>query len=132
MWDIVSYISNLQAFFDFAIGCGIPSHMVRKAIEDKDPSDDDRSLEECVVQALTVWWVSSNRPAMHKSEKPRQGSVKLHMSGIYACLMKRHPTLDPKTTSAYTSEWPTTRNKWTNVHKARKVFEFGECCPQAQ
>ena len=28
IWDIVSYISNLQAFFDFAIGCGIPSHIV--------------------------------------------------------------------------------------------------------
>ena len=28
LWDIVSYISNLQAFFDFALGCGIPSHIV--------------------------------------------------------------------------------------------------------
>ena len=54
MWDIVSYISNLQAFFDFTIGCGIPSHMVRKAIEDNDASDDDISLEDCAVQALTV------------------------------------------------------------------------------
>ena len=27
-WDIVSYISNLQAFFNFAIGCGIPSCIV--------------------------------------------------------------------------------------------------------
>ena len=95
MWDIVSYISNLQAFFDFAIGCGIPSHMVRKAIEDNDPSDDDISLEECVVQALTVWWLSTNRPAIWKSEKIRQGFVKLHMPGIYACLIKRHPTSDP-------------------------------------
>ena len=93
IWDIVSYISNLQAFFDFAIGCGIPSHIVLRAIEDNDPSDDDISLEECVVQALTVWWLSST--AIWKSEKIRQGFVKLHMPGIYACLMKRHPTLDP-------------------------------------
>ena len=57
IWDILSYISNLQAFFDFAIGCGIPSHIVQRAIEDNDPSpsDDDISLEDCVVQALTVW-----------------------------------------------------------------------------
>ena len=96
MWDIVSYISNLQAFFDFAIGCGIPSHMVRKAIEDNDPSDDDISLEDCVVQALTVWWLSTNRPAIWKSEKIRQGFAKLHMPGIYACLINRHTTLDPK------------------------------------
>ena len=95
MWDIVSYISNLQAFFDFAIGCGIPSHVVRKAIEDNDPSDGDISLEECVVQALTVWWLSTNRPAIWKSEKIRQGFVKLHIPGIYACFIKRHPTLDP-------------------------------------
>ena len=95
IWDIVSYISNLQAFCDFAIGCGIPSHIVRKAIEDNDPSDDDISLEECVVQALTIWWISSNRPAIRKSEKIKQGFVGLHMPGIYACLIKRHPTLDP-------------------------------------
>ena len=95
MWDIVSYISNLQAFFDFTIGCGIPSHMVRKAIEDNDPSDDDISLEECVVHALTVWWLSTNRSAIWKSEKIRQGFVKLHMPGIYACLIKKHLTLDP-------------------------------------
>ena len=43
IWDIVSYISNIKAFFDFAIGCGIPSHIVRKAIEDNDPSDGDIS-----------------------------------------------------------------------------------------
>ena len=59
------YISN----FYFAIGCGIPSDMMRKTIEDNDPLDNDISLEECVVQALTDWWVSSNRPAMYNSEK---------------------------------------------------------------
>ena len=57
------------SIFDFAIGCGIPSHMVRKAIKDNDPSDDDISLEECVVHALTVWWLSTNRSAIWKSEK---------------------------------------------------------------
>ena len=96
IWDLVSYISNLQASFDFAIGCGIPSHIVRRIIEVNDPSDDDISLEECVVQPLTVWWLSSNRPGIWKSEKIKQGFVKLHMPGIYTCLMKRHPTLDPK------------------------------------
>ena len=69
--------------------------MVRKPIEDNDPSDNDICLEECVVQALTVWWLSTNRPAIWKSEKIRQGFVKLHMPGIYACLIKRHPTSDP-------------------------------------
>ena len=58
IWDTVSYISNLQAFFDFALGCGIPSHIVRKAIEDNDPSDDDISLDDCIAQTLTVWWLS--------------------------------------------------------------------------
>ena len=96
IWDIVSYISNLQAFFDFAIGCGIPSHMVRRTIKDNDPSDDDISLEDCVVQALTVWWLSSNRPAIWKSDRIRQGFVKLHMPEIHTCLIKRNPTMDPK------------------------------------
>ena len=96
IWDIVSYISNLQVFFDFAIGCGIPCHIVQRAIEDNGPSDDNISLEDCVVQALTVWWLSSNRPAIWKSERIRQSFVELHMPGIHSCLIKRHPTMDPK------------------------------------
>ena len=82
MWDIVSYISNLQAFFDFALGCGIPSCIVHRAIEDNDPSDEDISLDDFVAQALTVWWLSSNKPAIWKSDRIRQGFVKLHMPGI--------------------------------------------------
>ena len=96
IWDIVSYISNLQDFFDFAIGCGIPSHIVGRAIKNNDPSDDDISLRDCIVQALTVWWLSSNRPAIWKSERIRQGFAKLHVPGIHSCLIKRHPTMDPK------------------------------------
>ena len=50
LWDIVSYISNLQGFFDFALGCNIPNHIVRRAIEDNDPSDGNVSLDNCVIQ----------------------------------------------------------------------------------
>ena len=70
---------------------------MRRAIEDNDPSDGEVSLENCVAQALAIWWLSSNRPAVWKSNKVRQGFVKLHMPGIHSCLMKRHPTLDPNT-----------------------------------
>ena len=91
----MSYISNLQDFFDFALGCGIPSHIVCKTIEDNDPSDNDVSLDDCVAQALTVWWLSSNKHAIWKSERIREGFVKLHMPGIHSCLIKGHPTMDP-------------------------------------
>ena len=95
VWDIVSYITSLQAFFDFAIGCGIPNHMVRKAIEDNDPRDDDISLDNCVVQALTTWWTSNNIPALRRSERIKQGFVHMNMPGIYNSIIRRHPTLDP-------------------------------------
>ena len=97
IWDTVSYITSLQAFFDFAAGCDLPIHIVRRAIEDNDPSDGEVSLENCIAQALVVWWLSSNRPAVWKSNKVKQGFVKLHMPGIHSCLLKRHPTLDPDT-----------------------------------
>ena len=93
--DIVSYITSLQAFFDFAIGCGIPNHMVRKAIEDNDPRDGDISLDNYVVQALTTWWTSNNIPALRRSEKVRQGFIHMNMPGIYTSIIRRHPTLDP-------------------------------------
>ena len=95
VWGIVSYITNLQSFFDFAIGCGIPNHIVRKATEDNDPSDGDISLDNCVVQALTNWWTGTNIPALRKSEKVKQGFVRMNMPGIYTSIIRRHPTLDP-------------------------------------
>ena len=94
-WDIVSYISKLQGFIDFALGCNIPSHIVRKAIEDNDPSDGNVSLDNCVIQALTFWWTSSNLPAIWKSDKIKQGFIRMSMPGVYDCIIKRHPTLDP-------------------------------------
>ena len=39
IWDTVSYITSLQTFFDFVAGCDLPVHIVRRAIEDNDPSD---------------------------------------------------------------------------------------------
>ena len=122
LWDIVSYISNLQTFFDFAIGCGIPSHMVRKAIEDNDPSDDDIFLEECVVHALTVWWLSTNRSAIWKSDKNQTGFCQITYAWNLCLSYKETSHLRPNTTRANTSKWPTTRYKWTDVHKTRKVF----------
>ena len=51
--DIVSYITKLQGFFDFAIGSNIPNNIVRKAMEDNDLCDGNISLDNCVMQALT-------------------------------------------------------------------------------
>ena len=80
--------TSLQAFFDFAAGCDLPIHIVRRAIEDNDPSDGEVSLGNCVAQALLIWWLSSNRPAIWKSNKVKQGFVKLRMPGIHSCLVK--------------------------------------------
>ena len=109
IWDTVSYITSLQAFFNFAAGYDLPVHIVRRAIEHNDPSDGEVSLENCVARALVIWWLSSNRPAVWKSNKVKQGFVKLHMPGIHSCLVKRHPTLDPDTQnnkSKRTTTWP--------------------------
>ena len=72
IWDTVSYITSLQAFFDFAAGCDLPIHIVRRAIEDNDPSGGEVSLGNCIAQALVIWWFSSNRPAVWKSNKEKQ------------------------------------------------------------
>ena len=95
VWDIVPYVTSLQVFFYFAMGCGIPNHMVRKTIEDNDPRDGDISLDNCVVQALTTWWTSNNIPAVRRSERIRQGFVHMNIPGIYTSIIRRHPTLDP-------------------------------------
>ena len=115
IWDTVSYITSLQAFFDFAAGCDLPVHIVRRAIEDNDPSDGEVSLGNCVAQALVIWWLSSN---IWKSNKVKQGFVKLHMPGIHSCLIKN--TLP-----------------WTQMHKMITIkmshnLALVDRCPKSQ
>ena len=122
LWDIVSYISNIQGFFDFALGCNIPNHIVRRAIEDNDPSDGNVSLDNCVIQALTLWWTSSNLPAIWKSNKIKQGFIKMSMPGVYDCIIKRHPTLDPSIIEPVYQQ-PGTSGQ---MSPRPKKYEFGE------
>ena len=124
IWDIVSYISNLQAFFDFALGCGILSHVVCRAIEDNDPSDEDISFDDCAAQALTVWWLSSDKPAIWKSDRIRQGFVKLHMPGIHSCLIKRHPTMDPNPPKLNNQTGPQPGTRGTTLCLKSTEYDF--------
>ena len=48
-----------------------------------------------MIQALTFWWTNSNLPAIWKSDKIKQGFTRMSMPGVYDCIIKRHPTLDP-------------------------------------
>ena len=98
------YISNLQAFFDFALGCGIPSCIVCRAIEDNDPSDDDISLDDCVSQVLTVWWLSSNKPAIWKSDKALFSCICLEFIPVFF----ETPHSGSQIASSQQSNWPTT------------------------
>ena len=48
-----------------------------------------------MIQTLTFWWTNSNLPAIWKSDKIKQGFTRMSMPGVYDCIIKRHPTLDP-------------------------------------
>ena len=96
--DIVSFINGKESLCDFAFGSGIPSHTVRKAIRDNDPLDTELAINDSVAQSLTVWWLSSNKPPLWKSNKIRQGFDLLGMPGVYCCILARNPTMDPNPT----------------------------------
>ena len=125
LWDIVSYITKLQGFFDFALGYNIPIHIVRKAIEDNDPSDGDISLDNCVIQALTFWWTNSNLPAIWKSDKIKQGFTRMSMPGIYTSIIRRHPTLDPTASElvGHTNPQPSTSGQMSTRPSGYRSLE---------
>ena len=52
-------------------------------------------MEDCVAQILTDWWVGSSLSAIGKSDRIRHGFKELGMPGLYACIIRRHPALDP-------------------------------------
>ena len=95
IWDIVSFIKDVDHLYDFAMGVGIHSSVVRHAIADNEPIRTNMTLEDCIAQTLTDWWVASDETALWKSDRIRQGFEVLKMKGLYSCIIARHPALDP-------------------------------------
>ena len=95
IWDIVSFIKDVDHLYDFAMGIGIHSSEVRRAIADNKPIRTNMSLDDCIAQTLTDWWVASDETALWKSDRIRQGFEVLKMKGLYLCIIARHPALDP-------------------------------------
>ena len=95
IWDIVSFIKDEDHLSEFATGVGISPKIVKRAVANNEPLNTTQRLEDCVAQILTDWWVGSSLPATGKSDKIRQGFKGLGMPGLYACIINRHPALDP-------------------------------------
>ena len=95
IWDIVSFIKDEDHLSEFATGVGISAKIVKRAVANNEPLNTTQRLEDWVAQILTDWWVGSNLPATGKSDKIRQGFKELGMPGLYACIISRHPALDP-------------------------------------
>ena len=94
----MSFINGKESLYDFTFGSGIPCHIVHKAIRDNDPLDTELAINDSVAQTSTVWWLSSNKPPLWKSNKIRQGFDLLGMPGVYCCILTRNPTMDPDPT----------------------------------
>ena len=95
IWDIVSFIKDEDHLSEFAAGVGISAKIVKRAVANNEPLNTTQRLEDCVAQTLTDWWIGSSLPATGKSDKIRQGFKELGMPGLYACIINRHPALDP-------------------------------------
>ena len=95
IWDIVSFIKDEDHLIEFATGVGISPKIVKRAVANNEPLNTTQRLEDCVAQILTDWWVGSSLSAIGKSDRIRHGFKELGMPGLYACIIRRHPALDP-------------------------------------
>ena len=95
IWDIVSFIKDEDRLSEFATGVGISPKIVKRAVANNEPLNTTQRLEDCVAQTLTDWWVGSSLSAIGKSDRIRHGFKELGMPGLYACIISRHPALDP-------------------------------------
>ena len=95
IWDIVSFIKDEDHLIEFATGVGISPKIVKRAVANNEPLNTTQRLEDCVAQILTDWWVGSSLSAIGKSDRIRHGFKELGMPGLYACITRRHPALDP-------------------------------------
>ena len=91
----MSFIKDEDHLSEFATGAGISAKIVKRAVASNEPLNTTQRLEDCVAQTLTDWWIGSSLPATGKSDKIRQGFKGLGMPGLYACIINRHPAVDP-------------------------------------
>ena len=85
-------MSNLDRFFE---GCEIPHYVWRNAQEDSKIEPAEMTEYSAIEQAVSIWWLSNNKPIYWKVEHLLNGFEKLNIGKFFKSMLERHPQMYP-------------------------------------
>ena len=83
---------NLDRFFE---GCEIPHYVWRNAQEDSKIEPAEMAEHSAIEQAVSIWWLSNNKPLYWKVEYLQNGFEKLNIGKFFKSMLERHPQMYP-------------------------------------
>ena len=82
---------NLHRFFE---GCEIP-HVWEKAQDDSRIEPFDVAEYTAIEQAVSIWWLSKNKPLYWKVDQLNAGFEGLNIGQFFRTMLTRHPKMNP-------------------------------------
>ena len=83
---------NLDRFFE---GCEIPYYVWRNAQEDSKIEPAEMAEYSAIEQAVSIWWLSHNKPLYWKVEHLQAGFERLNIGKFFKSMLERHPQMYP-------------------------------------
>ena len=82
---------DLNKFFE---GCGIPQYVWTNAQEDSKIEPAEMAEYLAIEQAVSIWWLSNNKPLYWKIEQLQAGFENLNIGKFFKYMLERHPQMN--------------------------------------
>ena len=87
---MVSHLRGIPDLNNFFEGCGIPQYVWTNVQKDS-KIEPDIAIE----QAVSIWWLSNNKPLYWKIEQLQAGFENLNIGKFFMAMLERHPQMNP-------------------------------------
>ena len=84
-------MSNINKFFE---GCGIPQYVWTNDQEDSKIEPAEIAEYSAIEQAVSIWWLSNNKPPYWKIEQLQAGFENLNIGKFFKSMLERHPQMN--------------------------------------
>ena len=92
---MVSCLKGIPDPDKFFEGCGIPQYVWTNAQEDSKIEPAEMAEYSVIEQAVSIWWLSNNKPLYWKIEQLEAGFEKLNIRKFFKSMLERHPQMNP-------------------------------------
>ena len=92
---MVSCLRGIPGLDNFFEGCGVPQYVWTNAQEDSKIEPAEVAEYSAIEQAVSIWWLSNNKPLYLKIEPLQAGFETLNIGKFCKSILERHPQMNP-------------------------------------